>query len=208
MQEYQKKTGLAFFNIVDIGSFSFSVFFIKKSNRSMETVNEALWVQLAQSTRSPRGKYSKESTWPLLERRLREQTSRLHWRWLGRAAASVAVILMFVVGWAMYTTLIKPALIKPAASMEETPATQMQVRGAMTFQQVPLQQIVEELNQTFASDVRIADEELKDYRITATFSGDETLDTILDILQRVANLQIVHQGPTIIIKKGGVEDEG
>ena len=208
MQEYQKKTGLAFFNIVGIGSFSFSVFFIKKSNRSMETVNEALWVQLAQSTRSPRGKYSKESTWPLLERRLREQTSRLRWRWLGRAAASVAVILMFVVGWAMYTTLIKPALIKPAATMEETPAPQMQVRGAMTFQQVPLQQIVEELNQTFASDVRIADEELKDYRITATFSGDETLDTILDILQRVANLQIVHQGPTIIIKKGGVEDEG
>lgn len=108
----------------------------------------------------------------------------------------------------MYTTLIKPALIKPAATMEETPAPQMQVRGAMTFQQVPLQQIVEELNQTFASDVRIADEELKDYRITATFSGDETLETILDILQRVANLQIVHQGPTIIIKKGGVEDEG
>lgn len=174
----------------------------------METMNEEILVLLARSTRSPRGKYTKENTWPLLERRLREQTSRLRWRWLQRAAASVAVILMFVVGWAMYTTLIKPALIKPAASMEETPASQMQVRGAMTFQQVPLQQIVEELNQTFASDVRIADEELKDYRITATFSGDETLDTILDILQRVANLQIVHQGPTIIIKKGGVEDEG
>lgn len=108
----------------------------------------------------------------------------------------------------MYTTLIKPALIKPAASTEETPVQQLQIRGAMTFQQVPLQQIVDELNQTFASDIRIADEALKDYRITATFEGEETLDTILDLLQRVASLQIEHQGQTIIIKKGGAEDEG
>ena len=84
----------------------------------------------------------------------------------------------------------------------------MRLREAMTFQQVPLQQIVEELNQTFASDIRIADEELKDYHITATFSVDETLDTILDLLQRVANLQIVRQGQTILIKKGGADDEG
>ena len=84
----------------------------------------------------------------------------------------------------------------------------MHLRGAMTFQQVPLQQIVEELNQAFASDIRIADEELKDYHITATFSGDESLDTILDLLKRVANLQIVHQGQTILIKKGGATDEG
>ncbi|MBQ6038238.1 MAG: DUF4974 domain-containing protein [Bacteroidaceae bacterium] len=176
----------------------------------METVNDAFWVQLAQSTRSPRGKYSKESTWPLLERRLREQDSRLRWRWLGRAAASVAVILMFVVGWAMYGTFIKPIFDKSSAPVEGTPVqeSQMHLRGAMTFQQVPLQQIVEELNQSFASDIRIADEELKDYHITATFSGDETLDTILDLLQRVANLQIVRQGPTILIKKGGAEDEG
>lgn len=174
----------------------------------METVNEALWVQLAQSTRSPRGKYSKESTWPLLERRLREQDSRLRWRWLGRAAASVAVILMFVVGWAMYGTFIKPILERSSAPVEDVQESQMHLREAMTFQQVPLQQIVEELNQTFASDIRIADEELKDYHITATFSVDETLDTILDLLQRVANLQIVRQGPTIIIKKGGAEDEG
>lgn len=174
----------------------------------METMNEEILVLLARSTRSPRGKYTKENTWPLLERRLREQTSRLRWRWLQRAAASVAVILMFVVGWAMYTTLIKPALIKPAASTEETPVQQLQIREAMTFQQVPLQQIVDELNQTFASDIRIADEALKDYRITATFEGEETLDTILDLLQRVASLQIEHQGQTIIIKKGGAADEG
>ena len=76
------------------------------------------------------------------------------------------------------------------------------------LQQVPLQQIVDELNQTFASDIRIADEALKDYRITATFEGEETLDTILDLLQRVASLQIEHQGQTIIIKKGGAADEG
>ncbi len=174
----------------------------------METVNEALWVQLAQSTRSPRGKYSKESTWPLLERRLREQDSQLRWRWLGRAAASVAVILMFVVGWAMYGTFIKPILERSSAPVEDVQESQMRLREAMTFQQVPLQQIVEELNQTFASDIRIADEELKDYHITATFSVDETLDTILDLLQRVANLQIVRQGQTILIKKGGADDEG
>lgn len=208
MQEYQKKTRLAFFNIVGIGSFLSSVFYIKKSILKMETMNEEILVLLARSTRSPHGKYTKENTWPLLERRLREQTSRLRWRWLQRAAASVAVILMFVVGWAMYTTLIKPALIKPAASTEETPVQQLQIRGAMTFQQVPLQQIVDELNQTFASDIRIADEALKDYRITATFEGEETLDTILDLLQRVASLQIEHQGQTIIIKKGGAADEG
>ena len=163
----------------------------------METVNEALWVQLAQSTRSPRGKYSKESTWPLLERRLREQASQLRWRWLGRA-----------VGWAMYGTFIKPILERSSAPVEDVQESQMRLREAMTFQQVPLQQIVEELNQSFASDIRIADEELKDYHITATFSGDETLDTILDLLQRVANLQIVRQGQTILIKKGGAEDEG
>ena len=176
----------------------------------MDTMNENVLELLVRSTRSPRGKYSKESTWPLLERRLREQASWLHWRWLQRAAASVAVILMFVLGWAMYGTLIKPILEKSSTPAEAIPVqeSQMHLRGAMTFQQVPLQQIVEELNQAFASDIRIADEELKDYHITATFSGDESLDTILDLLKRVANLQIVHQGQTILIKKGGATDEG
>lgn len=174
----------------------------------METMYDDNLTLLARSTRSPQGRYAKECTWPLLERRLRAQVSRERWGWLRRAAASVAVILMVVLGWAMYTTLIRPAVLKKEVPMEVTAPQTQGLRSTMTFQQVPLQQIVDELNQTFASDIRIADEALRDLHITATFQADETLESILAVLQRVADLQIEHQGQTIIIKKGGAADEG
>ena len=174
----------------------------------MDTMKDDNLTLLAHTTRSPRGRYSKENTWPLLARRLRAQMSRERWRWLRRAAASVAVVLVFVLGWAMYATLTRPTIEKADAPLEAPIPEERHLREAMTFSQVPLQQIVEELNQTFASDISIADEELKDLHITATFRADETLDGILDLLQRVANLKIERQESHIIIKKGGAADEG
>lgn len=59
--------------------------------------------RLARSTRSPRGRYSAENSWKILEERvfLKAHRRRLY-RWLGGAAAAV---LLFVAGWTAYEAL-------------------------------------------------------------------------------------------------------
>ena len=62
--------------------------------------------RLIASTRSPRGRYSKEQTWPLLQNRLRGQRlRRTGWRSLARAAA---VALLCLIGWQIYE-MTRPA---------------------------------------------------------------------------------------------------
>ena len=60
--------------------------------------------RLARSTRSPRGRYSAENSWKILEERvfLKAHRRRRLYRWLGGAAAAV---LLFVAGWTAYEAL-------------------------------------------------------------------------------------------------------
>ncbi len=61
---------------------------------------DTLLERLVASTRSPRGRYSKEHTWPLLQARLRKQRLlRTWWRSMARAAA---VALLCLAGWQIY----------------------------------------------------------------------------------------------------------
>ena len=171
----------------------------------MDRQNEELLDCLARSTRSPWGDYTSDHTWPLLEARLRSCRPRPLHRWLRRAAACAAVVLTFVLGWAMYSTVISPFL-RDAAPVE-APASREPIREALVFNQEPLRQIVVVLRQTFGADIIIADESLKDYRITATFGADESLDGILDVLRRAAGLQVERRGGRIIIRRGGADED-
>lgn len=56
--------------------------------------------------------------------------------------------------------------------------------GTTLFNSEPLQEIARQLSNTFHVDIRIPDESLRDYRMTATFSDNETLDEILSLLCR------------------------
>ncbi len=55
--------------------------------------------------------------------------------------------------------------------------------GILRFDQETLEEIARQLSNAYHTKVRIADDSLRQYRITATFRTDERLEDILDLLQ-------------------------
>lgn len=70
----------------------------------------------------------------------------------------------------------------------------------MRFDQAPLHEIVDNLNETFHVNIHIADEALKNYRVTATFGDDESLENMLYLLQRAVNFSYSRENDLILIK--------
>ncbi len=56
--------------------------------------------------------------------------------------------------------------------------------GKLQFKNVPLQEIAQRLSNIFRTEIRIENPRLMRYRMTASFSGDETLEEILALLCR------------------------
>ena len=57
--------------------------------------------------------------------------------------------------------------------------------------------------QTYHRPIIIEDETLKNYRITATFRSDESLDEILNLLQKASAFTYTNANDTIIIANYG-----
>lgn len=72
---------------------------------------------LTTSTRSPRGRFSAENSWKLLEERMAFQKNRKK-TWL-RIASTAAVVLLAVSSWFIYNTL-SPAPLQTIATLAET----------------------------------------------------------------------------------------
>lgn len=70
----------------------------------------------------------------------------------------------------------------------------------LIYEQAPLADIAAELSDIFHTPIQIARPDLRDYRITATFSTDEPLDEILSILAEIANFQIRETQEGIVIE--------
>jgi hypothetical protein len=169
---------------------------MKISNKDFDKVLN----KLVTSTRSPRGHFSAESSWNLLETKiLARKKRRIFWL---RMTSSAAVVLLCLASWAAYHALnpepAKPEPIKQQAS----PAQPEHRKGIIYFQQQPLQEIVRQLSEIFHKEIIINDDDLCNYRMTGTFDTDEELTEILDLLKGAAgNFDYTETNNTIIITK-------
>ena len=130
--------------------------------------------KLVASTRSPRGRFTAENSWRLLESRLLKRRSMKRF-WM-RTASAAAVVLLCVTSWAAYQFLYvaPPREAIPTEAIHTTEETQV-IHSVLTFDQQPLQEIVRQLSETFRTDIRIEGDSLKNYHMTATFREGESL---------------------------------
>ena len=56
--------------------------------------------------------------------------------------------------------------------------------GIFIFNRLPLQEIARKLSNSFGVEIKIENEELRNYRLTARFSNGESLEDILYLLQQ------------------------
>lgn len=71
--------------------------------------------------------------------------------------------------------------------------------GSFRFDNLPLQEITRQLSHAFRTNIRILSPELKEYRIRAHFTGEESLEQIFDLLQSAGNFTYTQTNGTIII---------
>ena len=154
--------------------------------------------KLVASTRSPRGRFTAENSWRLLESRLLKRRSMKRF-WM-RTASAAAVVLLCVTSWAAYQFLYvapqREAI--PTEAIHTTEETQV-IHSVLTFDQQPLQEIVRQLSETFRTDIRIEGDSLKNYHMTATFREGESLTEILDLLKDAGNFTYKKENKTIIL---------
>ena len=66
----------------------------------MDDVNfDRLLEQLIASTRSPRGRFSAQASWPLLKQRLDATRKARKWRWLRPVSVAACIVLCLATGW-------------------------------------------------------------------------------------------------------------
>ena len=73
-------------------------------------------------------------------------------------------------------------------------------RGEFIFEQQPLKEIARTLSNSFGVEIQIPDSTLKEYRITARFSTDESLPHILSLLQEAGHFQYSQNKKLITLK--------
>lgn len=92
--------------------------------------------KLVASTRSPRGRFTAENSWRLLESRLLKRRSMKRF-WM-RTASAAAVVLLCVTSWAAYQFLYvaPPREAIPTEAIHTTEETQV-IHSVLTFDQHP-----------------------------------------------------------------------
>ena len=154
--------------------------------------------KLVASTRSPRGRFSAENSWKMLERRLFVRRN-LRTLWI-RVASTAAIVLLCVASWAAYQYIYLAPIRQqeaPTATSTTTPSTQRQ--GPLVFKQQPLQEIARQLSATFNVHICIEGDSLQNYRMTATFQEGENLTEILDLLKEAGNFTYIQANDTITL---------
>lgn len=154
--------------------------------------------QLARSTRSPHGRFSADESWPLLKARLQMRRRRRR-VWM-RVAASAAVVVFCVAGWAAYRALI-PSFSRKTELEATTPASpRPKSVQTLKFRQERLEVVARRLSEVYETPVCVEDDSLKDYRVTATFRTDEPLPELLEVLRRATeNFSCLQRGDTLFL---------
>lgn len=76
----------------------------------------------------------------------------------------------------------KKSLVREAAA--HAPEEIAWRHGKFIFHNLPLQEIVRQLSNSFGVDIRIGKEALRNYKLTASFTNGESLEQILTLLQQ------------------------
>lgn len=162
-------------------------------------MKEDILTLLAQSTRSPKGRYDAAHTWKKLQERM-HPTHTLH-NWYNRAAGIAALLALATGVWA-FCFFVVPAFhaspVEQPAEQAGTPAAEVMPKP-LVFQDLPLQQIAQRLERTYGTPIQVEGEKLKAFRVTATFQSQEKLTDILEILRQTAHCSIKKNGKTIIL---------
>jgi hypothetical protein len=154
--------------------------------------------KLIASTRSPRGRFAAGNSWKQLEQRLfAKRRKRMFWL---RVASSAAVVLLCVASWAAYYYVLRPEPVLPQSAPVETQSPKpVGLPDTLYFSQQPLEDITRQLSEVFHTPIRIEGDSLKNYRMTGTFSSDEGLATILDLLKGAGNFTYTQTNDTITL---------
>jgi ferric-dicitrate binding protein FerR (iron transport regulator) len=91
-------------------------------------------------------------------------------------------------------TIEKPIALKPVEALK--PETKI-----LRFRQTELKVVAEILSQTYGVEVRIDDQEVSNCKLTATFAN-ESLETVLMIIQETFNFELQVDGKVQILKGG------
>jgi ferric-dicitrate binding protein FerR (iron transport regulator) len=167
--------------------------------------------QLTSATHAPRGKHSREESWRLLQARLSDapaaapaptphpaKTRRLTTRWRTIAAAASIALLFAAGSYAAYH------YVATTHAEQRDPRTRIDLPqvepDVMHFDDVPLADIAATLGAAYGVSIRVEGDTLRTFRMTATFTTDESLDEVLALLcrnqtftyQRTDTLILIH----------------
>lgn len=67
------------------------------------------------------------------------------------------------------------------------------VHGKYVFRNTTLENVVQQICRWYDTDIRFSDETLKSKRIAGAISRDETLTTVLQLLEQVAEIHFIHE---------------
>lgn len=155
--------------------------------------------QMAQQVRAPKGAHADHDK---VYARLRERMQPVEMPVIGRrrptllnfirshrAAAAVVIGVWFMAAFAgLYLT--QPEWFRPAESTAiVAPVEGSKPKTDLVFQAATLDSIAARLTATYGQPVKVLTQELKTYRVTATFSSDESLPDVLGALCTVAKCQ-------------------
>ena len=142
--------------------------------------------EIAKRVRSPRGKMAdKEAVYQELCQRLdiEQEAERpavlrpMLWRRVSAAACALLVISLCIAG--IYRYQASREAEQAASAAAPAPAEKL---APLVFDNQPLSHIAEVLSKRYGVTVTILDPSMAQYRMTATFSPDESLPEILSIL--------------------------
>lgn len=152
---------------------------------------------ISKRVRSPRGKMAdKEAIYQELCQRLgieqdveRQAPRPMLWRRVAAAACIVLVVAIGVAGIYQYQAsqeTEQPSVSVPSSAIPEQIAP-------LAFDNQPLSQIAATLSKRFNTPVTIDDPTLSKYRMTATFSSDESLPEILSALATAGRFHFIRR---------------
>lgn len=152
---------------------------------------------LANRTHSPRGKYAAtDDTYqelllriPAEQRPAASHPVQRHFfiRW--SAAACVLLVAGLFIAIAGIVYLHFYASPSAPAIADSKPSDTEEIR-TLFYEDTPLSAIVSELSETYHVSIEIQNTELLDYRLTATFTSDEPVEEILNILAEAGGFEI------------------
>jgi ferric-dicitrate binding protein FerR (iron transport regulator) len=83
---------------------------------------------------------------------------------------------------------------------EESVSMKIWKRASMSFENIPVSEVIRQLNKRFSINISTEDTEISNYVLTADFS-DQNLPDIMEMLERSLNISYELGSKNIVLKK-------